>query len=117
MRHRICGAGACKVVCASDGDCIPPFTCQGTGTKSCALKKNGLACSAGNQCISGNCVVAGTSGAAAVIGIGFWSMAASNCLPASIDRAGDKAGCSPGLIDAGSASVARATTFLPDTAP
>jgi hypothetical protein len=52
----ICGAGACKVVCTGDADCVAPFTCQGTTTKSCALKKNGLACTAGNQCISGSCV-------------------------------------------------------------
>jgi hypothetical protein len=52
----VCGGNACKVVCTADTDCLPPFTCQGTGMKSCALKKNGLTCTAGNQCISGNCV-------------------------------------------------------------
>ncbi len=55
----VCGATACKTTCTGDGDCVPPFTCQGTaGSMSCALKKNGLACTAGmgSQCISGNCV-------------------------------------------------------------
>ena len=49
--------GACKTACTADGDCLSPFTCQGAaGTKSCALKPNGLACTAAGQCISGNCV-------------------------------------------------------------
>jgi hypothetical protein len=53
----VCGTNACKVTCALDADCVPPFTCQGAGaSRSCALKANGLACGAGNQCISGNCV-------------------------------------------------------------
>ncbi|HVU51172.1 MAG TPA: hypothetical protein VHL80_10825 [Polyangia bacterium] len=53
----VCGSNACKVTCANDADCVAPFTCQGSGaTKSCALKANGLVCTAGNQCISGNCV-------------------------------------------------------------
>jgi hypothetical protein len=53
----VCGVAACKTTCAGDGDCVPPFTCQGTaGSMSCALKKNGLACTAFGQCISGNCV-------------------------------------------------------------
>jgi hypothetical protein len=53
----VCGGAACKTTCTGDGDCMPPYTCQGaTGAKSCALKKNGLACTAGGQCISGNCV-------------------------------------------------------------
>jgi hypothetical protein len=53
----VCGTNACKITCAGDGDCLPPFTCQGAaGAKSCALKKNGLTCSTGGECISGNCV-------------------------------------------------------------
>jgi hypothetical protein len=53
----ICGSGMCKVTCAGDGDCIAPFTCQGAvGAMSCALKKNGLVCMTGGQCISGNCI-------------------------------------------------------------
>jgi hypothetical protein len=56
----VCGANACKTVCATDADCVAPFTCQGAGaTRSCALKANGLACTigtTGSQCISGNCV-------------------------------------------------------------
>jgi hypothetical protein len=53
----ICGVGACKITCATDSDCLAPYTCQGTaGAMSCALKKNGLACTTGGQCISGNCV-------------------------------------------------------------
>jgi hypothetical protein len=53
----VCGATACKTGCAGDGDCIAPFTCQGAaGSMSCALKKNGLTCQSGGQCISGNCV-------------------------------------------------------------
>jgi hypothetical protein len=53
----VCGVGACKTTCAGDGDCVAPFTCQGpAGAKSCALKTNGLACTTGGQCISGNCV-------------------------------------------------------------
>ena len=51
-----CGPNACKTSCTVDGDCVSPFTCQGTAPKSCALKPNGLACAAANQCISGNCV-------------------------------------------------------------
>ncbi len=52
----VCGTGACKTTCTIDGDCLAPYTCQGSGSnKSCALKPNGLACSAANQCISGNC--------------------------------------------------------------
>jgi hypothetical protein len=50
----VCGAAACKAVCAGDGDCVPPFTCQASST--CGLKMNGLACTTGGQCISGNCV-------------------------------------------------------------
>jgi hypothetical protein len=52
----LCGTGACKTTCTVDGDCMAPYTCQGTAPKSCALKANGLACSTGGQCISGNCV-------------------------------------------------------------
>jgi len=53
----VCGANACLITCAGDGDCLAPYTCQGAaGAKSCALKKNGLACTTGGQCISGNCV-------------------------------------------------------------
>jgi hypothetical protein len=53
----LCGAGACLTVCATDAECIAPFTCQGSGsTRSCALKANGLSCASGGQCISGNCV-------------------------------------------------------------
>jgi hypothetical protein len=53
----VCGASACKTTCAGDGDCVPPFTCQGAaGAQSCALKKNGLACASLGQCISGNCI-------------------------------------------------------------
>jgi hypothetical protein len=52
----VCGASACLTTCAGDGDCVAPNTCQGTSPKSCALKKNGLACTTGGQCISGNCV-------------------------------------------------------------
>ncbi|HEV3031161.1 MAG TPA: hypothetical protein VG319_05935 [Polyangia bacterium] len=53
----VCGGNACKTVCATDADCVAPFTCQGTGAnRSCALKANGLACATGTQCISGNCV-------------------------------------------------------------
>jgi hypothetical protein len=53
----VCGTSACLTVCATDGDCVAPFTCQGTGsTRSCALKANGLTCTGGGQCISGNCV-------------------------------------------------------------
>jgi hypothetical protein len=53
----VCGTGACMTTCVGDTDCIQPFTCQGTaGAKSCALKKNGLVCTTGGQCISGNCV-------------------------------------------------------------
>jgi hypothetical protein len=51
-----CGASACLTTCSGDGDCLAPYTCQGaTGAKSCALKANGLACTAGAQCISGHC--------------------------------------------------------------
>ena len=51
-----CGTNACQTSCTVDGDCVSPFTCQGTAPKSCALKPNGQACAAANQCISGNCV-------------------------------------------------------------
>ncbi len=53
----VCGAAACKTTCASDADCVAPFTCQGAGAnRSCALKPNGAVCAQGNQCITGNCV-------------------------------------------------------------
>jgi hypothetical protein len=53
----VCGPNACKTACTTNDDCLAPFTCQGSGsTKSCALKPNGVACSAGSECISGNCV-------------------------------------------------------------
>jgi hypothetical protein len=54
----VCGTNACKIApCAADTDCLSPFTCQGTApNRNCALKPNGMTCSAGNQCISGNCV-------------------------------------------------------------
>jgi hypothetical protein len=53
----VCGGGVCLVNCGTDSDCVAPFTCQGSGsTRSCALKANGLACTGGTQCISGNCV-------------------------------------------------------------
>ncbi len=48
--------GTCKTACTADADCVAPLTCQGSGaTKSCALKPNGQACGAANQCISGFC--------------------------------------------------------------
>jgi hypothetical protein len=53
----ICGPGACKTTCTADTDCQAPYTCQGTGTtKNCSKKANGLTCSAGNECLTGNCV-------------------------------------------------------------
>jgi hypothetical protein len=53
----VCGAGACLTSCMADKDCQVPYTCQGSGTpKSCSLKANGASCSAGNECITGNCV-------------------------------------------------------------
>jgi hypothetical protein len=53
----VCGGGVCLVNCNTDGDCVTPFTCQGSGsTRSCALKANGVACAGGAQCISGSCV-------------------------------------------------------------
>jgi hypothetical protein len=53
----VCGTNTCRTVCATDTDCVAPFTCQGSGsTRSCALKANGLVCVSGGQCISGNCV-------------------------------------------------------------
>jgi hypothetical protein len=53
----VCGGNACKTTCTVDGDCLAPYTCQGTaGAKSCALKKNGLGCTGDGQCISGHCV-------------------------------------------------------------
>ena len=43
--------------CAADSDCVAPNTCQGSGAaKNCTLKANGVACTAGSQCISGNCI-------------------------------------------------------------
>ncbi|HEY4393241.1 MAG TPA: hypothetical protein VGP64_04230, partial [Polyangia bacterium] len=52
----VCGGGACKTSCTADGDCLAPFTCQGSGgAKSCSLKPNGSGCTAANQCISGSC--------------------------------------------------------------
>ena len=48
-------------------DCVAPFTCQGTGaTRSCALKPNGQACTAANQCISGACTDGVCCGSAAL---------------------------------------------------
>ena len=53
----VCGTGACKSSCTADSDCVSPNTCQGSGTtKNCALKANGLTCTAAGQCISGSCV-------------------------------------------------------------
>jgi hypothetical protein len=52
-----CGGDACRTNCAMDSHCVTPFTCQGTPpNRNCALKINGLMCTAGNQCISGACV-------------------------------------------------------------
>jgi hypothetical protein len=51
----VCGTGACKTTCTVDTDCVSPYTCQGTGTKSCALKPNGQTCTTASQCISGFC--------------------------------------------------------------
>jgi hypothetical protein len=61
----MCGGSACKTACAVDGDCVMPFTCQGSGgTLSCALKANGVACGSGAQCITGNCVDGSCCGSA-----------------------------------------------------
>jgi hypothetical protein len=60
----LCGTGACKTACTGDGDCLAPYTCQGTTSKSCALKPNGQGFTAANQCISGNCLDAVCCGSA-----------------------------------------------------
>jgi hypothetical protein len=79
----ICGGNACKISCTVDGDCIAPFTCQGAaGAKSCALKKNGLACTTGGQCISGNCVDGVCCGSA-------------SCLPCQACNLSGNGTCSP----------------------
>ncbi|HXT99792.1 MAG TPA: hypothetical protein VN903_02295, partial [Polyangia bacterium] len=53
----LCGGTTCRTTCSMDSQCLSPYTCQGSPpNRSCALKANGLTCSAGNQCISGNCV-------------------------------------------------------------
>ncbi|HSZ82547.1 MAG TPA: hypothetical protein VLA14_09700 [Polyangia bacterium] len=92
----VCGASACKTVCATDGDCIAPFTCQGAGaTRSCALKANGLACATFTQCISGNCVDGVCCGSA-------------SCLPCTACAAGTGA-CTP--LAAGTTAP---TTFCTD---
>jgi hypothetical protein len=52
-----CGGTTCRTNCSMDSHCVAPFTCQGTApNRSCALKANGLVCTAANQCISGSCV-------------------------------------------------------------
>ena len=53
----VCGGDTCRTSCTADSHCLAPFTCQGTApNRSCALKPNGVTCTAANQCISGNCV-------------------------------------------------------------
>jgi len=53
----LCGGTTCRNNCSMDSHCLAPYTCQGTPpNRSCALKPNGTACGAGNECISGSCV-------------------------------------------------------------
>ncbi len=62
----MCGGDTCRTNCSMDSDCVAPFTCQGTApNRSCALKANGLVCTAANQCISGSCVNGVCCGSAA----------------------------------------------------
>jgi hypothetical protein len=62
----MCGTDTCRNTCAMDSHCVAPFTCQGTApNRNCALKPNGQACTAGNQCISGNCINGVCCGSAA----------------------------------------------------
>jgi hypothetical protein len=61
-----CATDTCRNNCSMDSHCLAPFTCQGTPpNRNCALKPNGTACTAGNQCISGNCVNGVCCGSAA----------------------------------------------------
>ncbi|HVV17508.1 MAG TPA: hypothetical protein VHH90_09920 [Polyangia bacterium] len=51
-------AGSCKTSCASDADCAPGTTCQGTiccAAGACALAPLGAVCAAGADCASGFC--------------------------------------------------------------
>ncbi len=53
----LCGGTTCRNTCSMDSHCLAPNTCLGTPpSRNCALKPPGTACTAGNQCISGNCV-------------------------------------------------------------
>ena len=59
-------ATTCRTTCSMDSHCLAPYTCQGAApNRSCALKPNGTACTAGSQCISGNCVNGVCCGSAA----------------------------------------------------
>jgi hypothetical protein len=50
-----CGVFGCNTTCASDSDCVTGDFCN--STKHCVAKmNNGAACSAADQCNSGNCV-------------------------------------------------------------
>jgi hypothetical protein len=50
----VCTMSACKLSCASDGDCLAGNYCS---AQACLAKKsNGQACSATNECTSGFCI-------------------------------------------------------------
>ena len=47
-----CSGTACLTSCTQDKDCVPPTTCS---NNTCGLKPIGVACTTGNQCVSGHC--------------------------------------------------------------
>jgi hypothetical protein len=51
----ICGAGACKTMCASQADCLPGDYCDGVSLHCVPVKANGVSCGQPFECTSGYC--------------------------------------------------------------
>ncbi len=84
----ICGPNACKTTCAVDGDCVAPTTCQ---SGNCALKANGVSCTASSQCISGHCTD----------GVCCGTASCPNCQACNLNGAGSCSNVAAGQISAG----------------
>lgn len=123
-----CAAGACKTNCTSPTDCLSTSFCNTQGTCQAQLG-NGVACTLGNQCQSGNCVESvccsspcdfpgGTCTTNGAIGVCKCSVDCGDggsCLLYYRDADGDGYGDKYGTVASGTAIVGCSNAAAPPT--